>query len=76
MKDMLYTNNLPKIRNLDPIACTTKYFTADSLSIDPFWYTKRGRNPIKLISNPAQIPNQCKDDTENIVPIPITTKNI
>jgi hypothetical protein len=32
LKDNLYIFSLPNIRNLDPIACIIKYFTADSLS--------------------------------------------
>ena len=57
------------------MAWTTKYFTADSLSDILFWYTNNGKNPIKLISNPAQIPNQWVEEIEKIVPKNITEKN-
>lgn len=75
-KESLYVPKLPNNSKLDPRAWMTKYFTADSLSDILFWYTKRGRTPIKLISKPAQIPSQWEEETENKVPKIATIKNI
>lgn len=75
-KESLYVPKLPNNNKLDPRAWITKYFTADSLSDILFWYTKRGRTPIKLISKPAQIPSQWEEETENKVPKIATIKNI
>ena len=76
VNESLYNLSLPKIRRLDPNAWATKYFTADSLLDMLFWYTNRGRNPIRLTSRPAQMPSQCVEEIENNVPILITEKNI
>ena len=79
-KESLYVPKLPNNNKLDPRAWITKHLTADSLSdmlfFFFFWYTKRGRTPVKLISKPAQIPNQWEEEIENKDPKIATMKNI
>lgn len=48
-------------------ACTKKYFRAASAENLLFWVIS-GINESKLISNPAQAPNQDEAETENKVP--------
>lgn len=76
MKVMEYKLNLPNINSLEPIAWIIKYLTADSLSEAVFWYTNKGKNPIKFNSNPAQTPNQCTEEIENSVPNIMISTNV
>lgn len=75
VKEVEQVSKLPKIKRPDPRAWTIKYLTADSLSEVLFWYKSTGRNPIRLISKPAQTPSQCEEERENIVPKTATNKN-
>ena len=63
------------IRILDLILWIIKYFIeASASSVLPLIFI-RGRNPIRLSSNPTHIVNQCEDDNDNIVPIIIIIIN-
>jgi len=75
VKEVEQVSKLPKIKRPDPRAWTIKYLTADSLSEVLFWYKSTGRNPIRLISKPAQTPSQCEEERENTVPKTATNKN-
>lgn len=60
--------SLPAIIIPEPRACMIKYFIPDSVSREAPLYTKIGIKPIRLISSPAQILSQCKEDKDKTVP--------